>query len=266
MLISRGEEGTMFLAKFLYRNMKGLRFLAVLAILVAIMQVSCDILALQALKWIPSKAQNPGNDPACNISFLGVNDNPGLLDHFDIPALDPSLNPPPGGTQPVPPPTSPCPANPSDPRTLVNPDTTHHIVVGVIVFSLIVLVVFSVVSAFLVYLDLYLAAYIAQHLSAKLRKQLFQHLQRISLDWPGRLAGQHFDAWWCRCHHAVLQCLIYCSLPRHHPCPRRDSPVLHTKHQSSDQRASEGDWEGGGCRHRGHQCPHCDQGVHARGT
>jgi hypothetical protein len=53
----------MFLARFLYRNMKGYRFLAVLAILVAITQVSCDIIALQSLKWIPSKAQNPGNDP-----------------------------------------------------------------------------------------------------------------------------------------------------------------------------------------------------------
>lgn len=41
-------------------------------------------------------------------------------------------------------------------------------------------------SALLVYLDLYLAAYIAQHLSAKLRKQLFEHLQRISLDWHGK--------------------------------------------------------------------------------
>ena len=176
----------MFLAKFLYRNMKGLRFLAVLAILVAVMQVSCDIIALQSLKWIPSKAQNPGNDPACYISFLGVNDQPGLLDIFDKPALDPSLNPPPGATQPVPPPTSPCPADPSNPRTLVTPDTTHHSVIGVIVFSIIVLVVFSVVSALLVYLDLYLAAYIAQHLSAKLRKQLFEHLQRISLDWHGK--------------------------------------------------------------------------------
>ncbi len=176
----------MFLAKFLYRNMKGLRFLAVLAILVAIMQVSCDILALQALKWIPSKSQNPGNDPACYISFLGVNDQPGLLDHFDIPQLDPSLNPPQGSTQPVPPPTSPCPADPANPKSLVNPDTTHHSVIGVIVFSLIVLVVFSVLSALLVYLDLYLAAYIAQHLSAKLRKQLFEHLQRISLDWHGK--------------------------------------------------------------------------------
>ena len=176
----------MFLAKFLYRNLKGLRFLAVLAILVAIMQVSCDILALQALKWIPSKSQNPGNDPACYISFLGVNDQPGLLDHFDIPQLDPSLNPPQGSTQPVPPPTSPCPADPANPKSLVNPDTTHHSAIGVIVFSLIVLVVFSVLSALLVYLDLYLAAYIAQHLSAKLRKQLFEHLQRISLDWHGK--------------------------------------------------------------------------------
>jgi ATP-binding cassette, subfamily B, bacterial len=176
----------MFLAKFLYRNMKGLRFLAVLAILVAIMQVSCDILALQALKWIPSKAQNPGNDPACNISFLGVNDQPGLLDLFDKPALDPSLNPPQGSTQPVPPPTSPCPADPGNPRTLLFPDTTHHSAIGVIVFSVLVLVVFSVLSALLVYFDLYLAAYIAQHLSAKLRMQLFEHLQRISLDWHGK--------------------------------------------------------------------------------
>ena len=86
----------MFLARFLYRNMKGFRFLAVLAILVAFMQVSCDILALQSLKWIPSKAQNPGNDPACTFPFLGLNDNPGLLDFFDTPVLDPSLNPPPG--------------------------------------------------------------------------------------------------------------------------------------------------------------------------
>src|SRR5205823_14166849 len=118
---SGGEEGTMFLARFLYRNMKGLRFLAMRAILVAIMEVSCDILALQALKWVPSKAQNPGNDPACYISLLGVNDNPGLLDLFDRPALDPSLNPPPGSTQPVPPPTSPCPADPANPRTLLFP-------------------------------------------------------------------------------------------------------------------------------------------------
>src|SRR5439155_7721250 len=105
---------------------------------------------------------------------------------FDTPVLDPALNPPPGGKLPVPPPTSPCPANPADPRTLVIPNTTHHSVIGVIVFSVIVLIVFSPLSALLVYLDLYLAAYIAQNLSARLRKQLFEHLQRISLDWHGK--------------------------------------------------------------------------------
>lgn len=176
----------MFLIAFLYRNLKGYRFLVVLAIVVAVAQVSSDIIALQPLKWIPSKAQNAGNDPACTFSFLGLNDHAGLLDLFDTPALDPSLKPPAGGHQVQPPPTSPCPANPADPRTLLNPDTTHHSVIGVIVFSVIVLIVFSTLSALLVYVDLYLASYIAQSLSARLRKQLFEHLQRISLDWHGK--------------------------------------------------------------------------------
>src|SRR5438034_959632 len=176
----------MSIFKFLYRNLKGYRLLVVLAIVVAVAQVSSDIIAIQPLKWIPSKVQNPGNDPACHLSFLGLNDNPGLLDFFDTPALDPSLNPPPGGQQVLPPPTSPCPADPADPRTFITPDTTHHSIIGVIVFSVIVLVVFATLSALLVYLDLYLASYIAQNLGARLRKQLFEHLQRISLDWHGK--------------------------------------------------------------------------------
>lgn len=176
----------MQLVKFLYRNLKGYRLLVVLVIVVAVLQVSSDIMAVQPLKWIPSKAQNPGNDPACKLSFLGLNDNPGLLDRFDIPALDLSLTPPTGSHQPVLPPTSPCPADPADPRTFIAPDTTHHSVIGVIVFSVIVFIVFSTLSALLVFLDLYLAAYIAQSLSARLRKQLFEHLQRISLDWHGK--------------------------------------------------------------------------------
>ena len=176
----------MFLFTFLYRNLKGFRFLVVLAIVVAVAQVSSDIIALQPLKWIPSKAQNAGNDPACTFPFLGWNDKPGLLDLFDTPRLDPSLNPAPGGHQITPPPTSPCPANPSDPRTFITPDTTHHSVIGVIVFSVIVLVLFSTLSALLVYIELYLASFIAQSLSARLRTHLFEHLQRISLDWHGK--------------------------------------------------------------------------------
>src|SRR5260370_3134424 len=118
--------GTMLLVKFLYRNLKGYRFLVVLAILVAVAQVSCDIIALQPLKWIPSKAQNPGNDPACTFPFLGLNDNRGLLDLFDTPALDPSLNPPPVGHPSLPPPTPPCPATPPIPNTSPTPHTPPH--------------------------------------------------------------------------------------------------------------------------------------------
>ena len=58
--------------------------------------------------------------------------------------------------------------------------------IGVIVFSVIVLVLFSTLSALLVYAELYLASYIAQSLSARLRTRLFEHLQRISLDWHGK--------------------------------------------------------------------------------
>jgi len=176
----------MFLVSFLNRNLKGFRLLVLLAILIAVMQVSSDIIALQPLKWIPSKAQNPGNDPACTFPFLGWNNQPGLLDIFDTPRLDPSLSPLPGGHVNTLPPTSPCPVNPANPRTLTNPDTTHHSIIGVIVFSVIVLVVFSTLSALLVYLELYLASFIAQSLSARLRTRLFEHLQRISLDWHGK--------------------------------------------------------------------------------
>ena len=75
----------MQLFKFLNRNLKGYRLLVVLAILVAVLQVTSEIIAVQPLKWIPSKAQNPGNDPACYLPFLGLNDQPGLLDVFDTP-------------------------------------------------------------------------------------------------------------------------------------------------------------------------------------
>ena len=52
-------------------------------------------------------------------------------------------------------------------------------------FSLIILVIFGTLAAILGYFDLYLAAYIGQNLTARLRNQLFDHLQRLSLDWHG---------------------------------------------------------------------------------
>ncbi len=75
----------MLLFKFLYRNLKGYRFLVVLAILVTITQVGSDIFAALPLKFIPSKVNNPGNDPACTYPFLD-----GVLTLFDTSRLDPS--------------------------------------------------------------------------------------------------------------------------------------------------------------------------------
>ena len=174
----------MLVFKFLFRNLKGYRLLVVLAIFVTILQVGSDIAAAFPLKFIPSKVSNSGNDPACtfdsHFSFL----NP-ILDRFDIPLFDPSLAPlTPGGPNQTPP-IAPCPVSPSDTNP-PPPVFTHHSVNGVIVFSILLLIGFGSLSAFLAYLDLYIAAYIAQNLTARLRNQLFEHLQRLSLDWHGK--------------------------------------------------------------------------------
>src|SRR6266852_5158945 len=78
------------LVRFLYQNMKGLRALVVLAAIITVLQVSCDIAAAFPLKFIHSKVQNPGNDPACLFPFL----NP-IESWFDIPQIDPTLQPDP---------------------------------------------------------------------------------------------------------------------------------------------------------------------------
>lgn len=170
-----------FLCKFLYRNLKGYRFLVILAILLIVAQVCCDLLAAMPLKFIPSKISNPGSDPTCTFPFLD-----GVLANFDTPLFDPSLRPVPGGppNQPRPqPPPAPCPAIPGNIDSVLHPRITQHSVNGVIVFSLLMLAVFGTLSALLVFLELNLATFIAQSLSARLREDLFDHLQRLSLDW-----------------------------------------------------------------------------------
>src|SRR5438874_12408220 len=153
----------LFLGRFLYRNLKGYRFLLVLAVLVTIAQVSSDLAAAFPFKFIPSKITNPGNDPTCTFPFLN-----GILRYFDTPVLDPSLRPLQANQPPGLPPPAPCPASPADPSSVLHPMVTQHSVIGVIVFSLIVLVVFGFLSALLVHIELHLATYIAQRLSAQL--------------------------------------------------------------------------------------------------
>jgi len=164
-----------FLAKFLLRNLKGYRFLVILAILVAFAQVGSDLLAAMPLKFIPSKVNNPGSDPACTFPFLDP-----VLSFFDTPVLDPSLRPTQPNQPPGQPPPAPCPATSTDQNAVANPRITQHSTIGVIVFSLLMLTVFGLLSALLVYIDLYLATFIAQNLSARLRENLFDHLQRLT--------------------------------------------------------------------------------------
>src|SRR2546423_1078753 len=166
------------LFKFLFRNMKGLRGLVLLAVIITVLQVSSDIFAAFPLKFIPSKVQNIGNDPKCLFPFLDP-----IESWFDIPQLDPSLQPDPN-LPPNPPPEAQCPVNPNDVHYHIV--LVSHSTVGVIVFSVLILVIFGLLSALLAFIDLYLAAYIGQQLTARLRNQLFDHLQRLSLDWHGK--------------------------------------------------------------------------------
>ncbi len=166
------------LVTFLFRNMKGLRSLVLLAMLITVLQVSCDIIAAFPLKFIPSKVQNVGNDPACLFPFLGP-----IESWFDIPQIDPSLQPDPHFA-PGMPPQAQCPVDPNDPRGRIV--VVQHSILGVIVFSIVLLVIFGLLSALLAFVDLYLAAYIGQLLTARLRNQLFDHLQRLSLNWHGK--------------------------------------------------------------------------------
>lgn len=173
------------LFKFLYRNLKGYRFLVIIAIVVIILQVGSDLLVAMPLKWIPSKVGNPGSDPACYIPFLDPS-----LDIFDKSIFDPSLKQfdpqnPKVQLADKQPPTLPCPIT-STTNQAAPVQMTHHSVNGVIIFSALWLIVFGLLSALLAYIALYLASFIAQNLTARLRRQLFEHLQRLSLDWHGK--------------------------------------------------------------------------------
>jgi ATP-binding cassette, subfamily B, bacterial len=169
------------LFKFLLRNLKGYRFLIIIAILVVILGVGADLLAAMPLKWIPSKVSNPGSDPACGtFSFL----NP-VIDIFDKSNFDPSLKPARPQLPDKQPPVLPCPIT-STTNPTVAIQTTHHSVIGVIIFSVLWLILFGLISAFLTYIALYLASFIAQNLTVRLRRQLFEHLQRLNLDWHGK--------------------------------------------------------------------------------
>src|SRR5882672_5439895 len=106
----------MVLLRLLSKNLKSYYLLMFIAILVTICQVGCDLVAAMPLKFIPSKVNNPGSDPSCSFPFLDP-----VLSMFDTPLLDPTLRPT-GPNQPIgQPPPAPCPANPSNPGSIIHP-------------------------------------------------------------------------------------------------------------------------------------------------
>src|SRR5215831_242469 len=143
------------MVSFLFRNLKGYRFLIVIAVAMTFAQVGADILVAFPLKIILDKIINcrdPNLPPFLNSILTFFN-------HFGTPAFN-SFN---------------CAGKPA-----------RDTVLGVILFSACAIIVLGIISAILAYIGLFLANSIAHNLSARLRKQLFGHLERLSLDWHGK--------------------------------------------------------------------------------
>lgn len=147
------------MVRFLSRNMKGYRFLVVIAVVLTVAQVGSDILLGFSIKFISDKIQHP-NTPVPNHTIDPPAFLNGLISPFDRFAT---------GADAI----------------LANA-SGKHTAIGVILFSVVMLLILSVLSAILAFIALYLASFIAQNLTARLRKHLFEHLQRLSLDWHGK--------------------------------------------------------------------------------
>ncbi len=135
--------------RFLFRSLKGYRLLVVITLTMAVAQVITAIFNAFPLKFILDKLTGKQIDPGVPFFDPMIT----FFDHFGSTA----------GLRPG-----------------------HHTALGVILFSASMIVVLGILNAILSYFELFLASYIAQNLTARLRKQLFGHLERLSLDWHGK--------------------------------------------------------------------------------
>ncbi len=138
-----------FLVRFLWRNLKGYRFLIILIFLATIFEVIASSYGIVVFKDI------------VNV-----------------------LSPPPHAIPGVPPPSK----EPSYPSNLILNlySPAPHSNTTIVTYLLIVFVVLGLLDALLIYFQLFLTSRVAQNLSARLRKKLFDQLQRLSLDWHGK--------------------------------------------------------------------------------
>jgi ABC-type multidrug transport system fused ATPase/permease subunit len=137
------QREMVFLARFLYGNLKGYRLLVVGAFAATILEVIVAGQVAFVTKFIIDKATPPHTDPG------GI--YTAILNLFKPVAAGQS-----------------------------------HEIFTTITFLLITLVVLGLLDSLFTYAQQFLASYIAQHLTARLRQKLFDHLQRLSLDWHGK--------------------------------------------------------------------------------
>src|SRR6266849_9269915 len=166
---------------FLFRKLKGYRFLVFLIMIMTIIVVESEILLGLPLKYIPDGFTNcldPGQFKDPNTSLVTsswVSDlfNPCITpfdqiggphqqdSKADLQACQQSLKS----------------------KNLPFP---QHTKIGVAIFSVLMLLVLSLLGAAVAYVQLFLVSFIAQNLTARLRKHLFAHLERLTLDWYGK--------------------------------------------------------------------------------
>jgi ATP-binding cassette subfamily B protein len=135
--------------RFLFRHLKGRRLLVLLAAALTFVAVACDVLTAIPFKIILDKIVDH-RDPA--VPFTGW-----LLSYFDRFGSVSGLNP-----------------------------AEAHTRLGVILFAGAMFLALGLISAVVAYVQLAVAAFVGQDLGARLRKQLFDHVEHLSLDWHVR--------------------------------------------------------------------------------
>ncbi|MCQ4042539.1 ABC transporter ATP-binding protein [Streptantibioticus rubrisoli] len=135
--------------RFLYRALRGRRLLVCLAVALTFTAVASDVLAAFPFKIILDKIVNH-RDP--RIPGTGW-----LLDGFDRFGDRSGLNP-----------------------------MESHTQLGVLLFAGLVFLALGLISAVVAFVQLSVAAFVGQDLGARLRKQLFTHIEHLGLDWHVR--------------------------------------------------------------------------------
>src|SRR5712691_10871053 len=138
------DDKKMFLARFLYRNLRGYRLLIVLAVILTLVEVVASILTVYPFKFIID---------ADKYILNAIKPEGTPLDRFVLEQIFPLAKKysPLGGD-------------------LMGQAITTILVMGIL-------------SAFLSFVQLRIASLIAKSLTARLSKHLFNHLQQLSVGW-----------------------------------------------------------------------------------